>query len=484
MIRWPFILHILGSLIVCIGLCMLFPIGFSLYYWDGSALPLLDSAIITTGLGLGLYLVFRKNRVKGAISHREGMAITTLGWLAASIFGALPFYLSGVLPQVVDCIFETTSGFTTTGASVIRDVEIVAPGILFWRSLTHWLGGLGIVVLGLAILPFLGVGGMQLYKAEVPGPVVDKLKPRLKDTAMILWKVYVFFTVAETILLLFGGMNLLDALCHTFGTLATGGFSTKNASIGYYHSVYIDTVVTIFMLLGGINFSLHFQFFRGKPLAMWRDPEFRFFMGFWLLLTLVITINCFGRTYDSFWKALQYASFTVASITTTTGYSTGNFELWPPLSLCLLLLCMVVGASVGSTGGAVKCMRIMVVLKHGYRELIRLIHPRAVVRLKMGGQAVPPEVFDGISGFIFLYVGLAALSMFLVAAAGVDLVTTITAVMACIGNVGPGLGEVGPMDNYAGMPTFAKWILTFFNDTATTEIYTVIILLVPRFYRK
>ena len=412
------------------------------------------------------------------------MAITTLGWVAASIFGALPFYFSGVLPQPVDCIFETISGFTTTGASVIRNVEIVAPGILFWRSLTHWLGGLGIIVLGLAILPFLGVGGMQLYKAEVPGPVVDKLKPRLKDTAMILWKVYVAFTVAEAILLLLGGMNLLDALCHTFGTLATGGFSTKNASIGYYQSVYIDVVVTIFMLLGGINFALHFQAFRGKPLALWRDSECRFFMGFWLLLTLIITLNCFGKTYDSFWKSLQYASFTVASITTTTGYATGNFELWPPLSLCLLLLCMVVGASVGSTGGGVKCMRIMVVLKHGYRELIRLIHPRAVVRLKLGDQVVPAEIFASIAGFIFLYLGLAAVSMFLVAAAGVDLVTTISSVLACLGNVGPGLGKVGPMDNYAGMPEFAKWLLSLDMLLGRLEIYTVIILLVPRFYKK
>jgi trk system potassium uptake protein TrkH len=484
MIRWPFMLHILGSLIICIGLCMLLPIGFSLYYWDGSALTLLYSAAITVGSGLTLYLFFRSRRAKGAISHREGMAITTLGWVAACIFGALPFYFSGVLPHLVDCIFETTSGFTTTGASVIRNVEIVAPGILFWRSLTHWLGGLGIVVLGLAILPFLGVGGMQLYKAEVPGPVVDKLKPRLKDTAMILWKVYVIFTVAETILLLLGGMNLLDALCHTFGTLATGGFSTKNASIGYYHSVYIDTVVTFFMLIGGINFALHFQLFRGKPLAMWRDPEFRFFMGFWLLLTLVIAIDCFGKTYGSLWKALQYASFTVASITTTTGFATGNFALWPPLSLCLLLLCMVVGASVGSTGGSVKCMRVMVVVKHGYRELIRLIHPRAVVRLKLAHHDVPPEVFDGISGFIFLYLGLAALSMFLVAAANVDLVTTFSSVLACIGNVGPGLGQVGPMDNYAGLPTFAKWVLTLDMLLGRLEIYTVIILLVPRFYKK
>jgi trk system potassium uptake protein TrkH len=483
MIRWSFMLHILGSLTVCIGLCMLTPLGFSFYYQDGSAGPLLISATITVSVGLLLYLAFRSRRVSGAISHREGMAITTLGWVAACLFGSLPFYLSGVLTQPVDCIFETISGFTTTGASVIRDVEVVAPGILFWRSLTHWLGGLGIVVLGLAILPFLGVGGMQLYKAEVPGPVVDKLKPRLKDTAMILWKVYVAFTVAETILLMLGGMNLLDALCHTFGTLATGGFSTKNASIGHYKSVYIDVVVTIFMLLGGINFALHFQAFRGKPLALWRDPECRFFMGFWALLTLIIAVNCFSK-YESFGQALRYASFTVASITTTTGFATADFELWPPLALCLLLLCMVVGASVGSTGGAVKCMRIMVVLKHGYRELIRLIHPRAVVPLKLGDQAVSPEVFASIAGFIFLYLGLAAFSMFLVAETGVDVVTTISSVLACLGNVGPGLGEVGPMDNYAGMPEFAKWILALDMLLGRLEIYTVIILFVPRFYRK
>ena len=224
MIRWSFMLHILGSLIVCIGLCMLFPLGFSFYYGDGSAWPLLISAAITVGPGLFLLPVLSASKVKGAISHREGMAITTMGWVAASIFGGLPFYFSGVLPHVVDCIFETTSGFTTTGASVIQRRGNRGPGHPLWRSLTHWLGGLGIIVLGLAILPFLGVGGMQLYKAEVPGPAVDKLKPRLKDTAMILWKVYVAFTVAETILLLLGGMNLLDALCHTFGTLATGGF--------------------------------------------------------------------------------------------------------------------------------------------------------------------------------------------------------------------------------------------------------------------
>jgi trk system potassium uptake protein TrkH len=483
MIRWPFMLHVLGSLIVCIGLCMLTPLGFSFYYQDGSAWALITSAAITVSVGLFLYLRFRRDQVKGAISHREGMAITTLGWLAASVFGGLPFYFSGVLTRPVNFIFESISGFTTTGASVIRNVEIVAPGILFWRSLTHWLGGLGIVVLGLAILPFLGVGGMQLYKAEVPGPVVDKLKPRLKDTAMILWKVYLAFTVAETILLWLGGMNLLDALCHTFGTIATGGFSTKNASIGYYKSVYIDEVVTIFMLLGGINFALHFQAFRGKPLALWRDPECRFFMGFWLLLSLIISVNCL-RTYESFGEALRYASFTVASITTTTGFATANFELWPPLSLCLLLLCMVVGASVGSTGGSIKCMRIMVVLKHGYRELIRLIHPRAVVPLKLGGQAVLPEIFSSIAGFIFLYVGLAAVSMFMVSAAGVDLVTTISAVLACLGNVGPGLGKVGPMDNYASLPEFAKWILSLDMLLGRLEIYTVIILLVPRFYKK
>lgn len=484
MVRWAYILRVLGALLVCIGLCMLFPLAFSLYYQDAGLWALLEAMGVTVTTGLLCYFAFQTADTKRAITHREGMAITTLGWIAVGIFGALPYYFGGVFTHPVDCVFETVSGFTTTGASVIQDVEIVAPGLLFWRSLTHWLGGLGIVVLGLAILPFLGVGGMQLYKAEVPGPVVDKLKPRLKDTAMILWKVYVAFTVLETVLLMLGGMSLFDALCHTFGTIATGGFSTKNASIAYYHSAYIDTVIIVFMLIGGINFSLHFQLFRGKPLALWRDPECRFFMATFLIICGISAVTIYGKHYDSFGQALRYAAFQVASILTTTGYATADFELWPSLPQCLLVLCMFIGGSVGSTGGSIKCMRIMVLLKHSYSELIRLIHPRAVSRIKLGRQAVPPEVLSGIMAFFMLWLGLLALSTFLVAATGMDIITSFTSALACMGNVGPGLGAVGPTDTYAPMPAFAKWVLILDMLLGRLEIYTVIILLLPRFYRK
>jgi trk system potassium uptake protein len=484
MMRWRMIINIVGVLLVCVGLSMLLPLGFSLYYRDAGILPLVEAMLVTVTAGMGFYLIGQHASSTNPINHREGMAATTLCWLAAGIFGGLPYYLSGVLPAPVDCIFETISGFTTTGASVIKDVEIVPKGLLFWRSLTHWLGGMGIIVLGLAILPFLGVGGMQLYKAEVPGPTPDKLKPRIKDTALILWKVYLLFTLIQTALLMFGGMDLFDSLCHTFGTIATGGFSTKNASVGHYGSVYIDVVITVFMIVGGINFALHFQLFRGRPLAIWRDGEFRFFIGFFLLVTGICALSLgFHKSY-SLGGSLRYSAFQVASILTTTGYATADFEKWPSLVQCLLVLCMLVGGSVGSTGGAVKCMRIMVLMKHSYRELIHLIHPRSVTRVKIGRQPVSPEVLSGIWSFFMLYLVVTAASTFLVAATEVDVLTSVLSVIACIGNVGPGLGEVGPMDNYATLPSFSKWILSLDMLLGRLEIYTVLVLFMPRFYRK
>ncbi|MBW1917595.1 MAG: TrkH family potassium uptake protein [Deltaproteobacteria bacterium] len=482
--RWRYILHIIGALIVCIGLCMLFPLGFSLYYWDTGLVPLLHSMAITVVIGVSLYISFKNDNSKGFLSHREGMVITALGWLAAGSFGALPFLLSGVFSSPVDCFFESFSGFTTTGASVLTDIESVPKGLLFWRSLTHWLGGMGIIVLSLAILPFLGVGGMQLYKAEVPGPVPDKLTPRIKDTAMLLWQVYLLFSLIEAVLLVFGGMSLFDALCHTFGTMATGGFSTKNASIAYYDSAYIQTVITIFMLIAGINFSLHFQLLRGKPLVMWRDAECRFFLGLFLIFGIVTTISVYQDNYPSLGQAVQYASFQVASILTTTGYVTADFELWPSLPQCILLLCMFIGGSAGSTGGGMKCMRIMLLLKHSYQEIIRIIHPRAVIRVKLGKRVVPTDVLSGIWGFFILWLGLLFLSTLLVAASGVDVVTSFASVLACIGNIGPGIGAVGPTDNYAMIPAFAKWVLMLCMLLGRLEIFTVIILFIPEFYRK
>ena len=484
MIRWRLILRIVGVLVVCIGLSMLAALGFSIYYRDAGLKPLLISIAITVAAGGFLSLGGKRAPAKAPLTHREGMAATTLCWVAAAVFGGLPFYFGIILPHSEDFVFEAISGFTTTGASVIRDVEVVPRGILFWRSLTHWLGGMGIIVLGLAILPFLGVGGMQLYKAEVPGPLPDKLKPRLKDTAMILWKVYVMFSIVEAILLMFGGMDFFDSLCHTFGTMATGGFSTKNASVGYYNSIYIDVIVTIFMLIGGMNFSLHFQLFQGNPKAMWNDGEWRFFVITYLVFAGLIVVDLLGTHTESLGLATRHSAFTVASIITTTGYATADFELWPPLAQCILLMCMVIGGSVGSTGGAVKCMRIMVVLKQSYSELLRLIHPRAVVQVKIGRQVVAPEVMSGVWGFMTLYLMLVVVSVIVVAGTGADLITTVTSVMACIGNVGPGLGAVGPVDNYYGMSSLAKWILSLDMLLGRLEIYTVLILFIPRFYRK
>jgi trk system potassium uptake protein TrkH len=343
---------------------------------------------------------------------------------------------------------------------------------------------MGIIVLSVAILPFLGVGGMQLYKAEVPSPVPDKLKPRIRDTAMILWKVYALISLAQVLLLMIGGMDFYDALCHTFTTMPTGGFSTKNTSIAHYNSVYLDTVFIFFMILAGINFSLHYQFLRGKPLAFWRDSECRFFLGAVLVLTGIVSINIYGSVYETLGQALRFGSFQVVSIVTTTGYATADYELWPAMSQIILILCMFLGASAGSTGGGMKCLRVMLYFKYCYKELFSLIHPHAIKHIKIGGKSVPEDVMRSVLGFMGLYIGLFAFSSVLLASMGVDFMTSIAAVAATIGNIGPGLGMVGPVDNFAHIPYLGKWVLIWCMLLGRLEIYTVIILLVPEFWRK
>jgi Trk-type K+ transport systems, membrane components len=381
-------------------------------------------------------------------------------------------------------VFESLSGFTTTGSSVLVDIEGVACGLLFWRSLTHWLGGMGIIVLSLAILPFLGIGGMQLYKAEVPEPVPDKLKPRIKDTALLLWKVYVLFSGLETLLLMLGGMDLFDALCHTFGTMATGGFSTRNTSVASYESAYIDWVITIFMLIAGINFSLHFLALKGRIRDVLKDSELRFFLGLFAFFTIIIAIAVLHENYGDVEASLRYSAFQVASILTTTGFATADYELWPSLCQGLLLLCMFIGGCAGSTGGGMKVMRIQLLIKHSYKELIQLIHPRSVTQVKVSGKAVPMGVLSGIWAFFVLWLALFVLSALVVAASGVDLMSSFAASLACIGNIGPGVGVVGPTDNYSTLPDLAKWVLVFCMLLGRLEIYTVVILFVPEFWRK
>jgi trk system potassium uptake protein TrkH len=384
----------------------------------------------------------------------------------------------------VDALFESVSGFSTTGASILTDIEALSKGLLLWRSFIQWLGGMGIIVLSIAILPFLGVGGMQLYKAEVPSPVPDKLKPRIRDTAVILWKVYAIFTVAEILFLMIGGMDFFNALCHSLTTLPTGGFSTQNSSIAQYDNLYFDVVIILFMVLAGINFSLHYQLLRAKPLAFWKDPECRFFLGAVAVFTAIISWDCLGTVYDSVGQSIRYAAFQVASIITTTGFATYDYEQWPAMSQVILLLCMFLGASAGSTGGGMKILRIMLCFKFCYKELFSLVHPHAVTTIKLGGQNVSEDVMRSVLGFLALYMGLFGISALLLAAVGVDFVTALSAVAASIGNIGPGFGSVGPVDNYAQIPCLGKWLLIWCMLLGRLEIYTMLILLVPEFWRK
>lgn len=481
--RWRVVFYLVGILVFFLGLIMIAPLLYSWYAKDSSFCSLLHSAIITILSGGVLYLLFKTGPIDH-ISQREGMAIVAIGWTAVGLFAALPFYMCGVFDTFVNAFFESVSGFTTTGASVMTDIEATPRGILLWRSLIQWLGGMGIIVLSVAILPFLGVGGMQLFKTEVPSPVPDKLKPRVSDTAKTLWKVYALISFLELLLLLLGGMEFFDALCHTFTTMPTGGFSPWNSSIAHYDSVYFDLVIMVFMLFAGINFALHYQMLKGKPLAFWRDSECRFYLALTGILIFVVTLNLYGQVYASIWNALRYGAFQVISILTTTGYVTADYNQWPAMSRLILLLCMFAGASAGSTAGGMKLMRIMCCFKYCYKELFTLVHPRAVAPVKIGGKIVSDGIIGSILGFLALYMGLFALCSVLLAALGVDFVTAFSAVAASIGNIGPGLGLVGPMGNYAEIPELGKWLLIWCMLLGRLEIYTVIIFLVPEFWRK
>lgn len=477
------ILRFVGILSLFLGLSMGLPLMVAAVYRDGSAGALAWAAVLTCGAGGTVFLGTRRG-AGVSLSHRDGIAIVTLGWIAAGFFGMLPYLISGSIPGVTDAYFESVSGFTTTGASVLSDIETLPRGILLWRSLTQWLGGMGIIVLSIAVLPYLGVGGMQLYKAEIPSPVVDKLKPRISETAKTLWKVYVLITLVEIFLLFAGGMSLYDAVCHAFTTMPTGGFSTKNASIAHFQSAFLDWVVVVFMLLAGINFSLHYRLLKGDLTIFGRDRECRVFLGLVAGFVLVVTFDIQGRIYATFGSALRYAAFQVGSLITTTGFVTADYDQWPALSRQILLGCMFLGAMAGSTGGGIKIMRIMLLIRHGYQEIFRLIHPHAVTSVKLGGRPVPSDVMSSIWGFFILYMGLFILATLMMAALGLDMVSAFASVAATIGNIGPGLGIVGPVKNYLTVPAVGKWVLIFCMLLGRLEIYTVIVLLTPEFWRK
>lgn len=461
---------------------MFVPIPFSLYYKDNQHWTFLISSLITIIAG-SIALILTKN-FKEDIRAKEGFAIVSFSWFLFAALGSLPFVLSGSISSYTDAFFETMSGFTTTGASIITDIEILPKSILFWRSFTHWLGGMGIIVLTIAILPFLGIGGMQLFKAEVPGLVVDKLTPRITETAKILWVVYVFFSFIQTVLLMLGGMDLFDSLCHTFGTMATGGFSTKNNSIAYYNSPYIDFIIIFFMIIAGINFSLHYRIFKGNFREIFANTELKFFLILIILATLIIGLQLYFDYNYSIFESLRYGLFQVTSILTTTGFATVDFEQWSISSYIILIILMFIGGSAGSTAGGLKVIRVILLLKFAFNELKRLLHPNAISLVKFSDKVVDERILLNVSGFFIIYIFITIVSTLILAISGSDFITSVSAVAATLNNIGPGFGKVGPTNNYAHFPDAIKWLLSFLMMIGRLEVYTVIILLSPIYWKK
>lgn len=475
------VLNILGKLLVLVALCLLTPIPFSVYYHDGMVGSFIQSSIISAIIGGILTAVFMPNNDLG---YRDGFAVVVLSWLGLSLLGSLPFYFSGVMPSFIDCFFESMSGFTTTGSTVLSRVEVLPESVLFWRALTHWIGGMGIIVLSLAILPLLGVGGMQLFQAEMPGPTKDRLTPKIQDTARILWGVYFFFTFTEMVLLMLGGLSFFDAICHAFATLATGGFSTHTASAGYFRSAYVETVIIIFMFLAGMNFSLHHQGVQRRFSAYWQSEEFRFYAAItFFAIVFVCAANMYHHIYGSIGETIRAAAFQVVSILTTTGFGTEDFDQWPSICKVILVTLMFVGGCAGSTGGGIKVVRLLLFFKYARLQLRNLVHPNAVGTIKMGKVKVPQEIMVAILGFFALYVAVFLGASLLVTALGVELVTGMTAVIATLNNIGPGLANVGPAQNFGELPAMAKLVLAFCMLAGRLELYTVAVLLTPDFWR-
>lgn len=468
---------------VCAGLAAVYlvPLTVALVFgenWLAFALP---CAALTAVGTVGAIVGFKPETPLGP---REGVLIVVITWTVACLSGAAPFLLSGVTASVADAIFESASGFTTTGSTVFSDVESLPKSILFWRSLSHWLGGMGILVLAVAILPALKIGGYQLLRAEAPGPDVERLAPRIAHTARVFWLIYAGMTGLEIALLMLGGMSLFDAVNHAFATLATGGFSTRNASIAAFNSAYIEWVVAVFMILSGINFALYYRLVTRQFQRIRDDSELKTYTGFLILsIGLVFVALSVAGQYSDPGETVRYATFQVATLTTSTGFATADYAVWPGLARGVLLIALLIGGCVGSTSGGVKMLHVTVLAKIVGRQLRQLAHPRAVVTVRVNRTTLGPRTETAIVGFFVLYLVVVAISTIVVASTGTDLETALSASLAVIGNVGPGFGQVGPATNFAFLPDYAKAFLSVVMVVGRLEVYTVAILLVPGYLR-
>ena len=484
------LLNILGALLSILGITMVVPIFISLGYGESDLNGLLYSALICIGVGSPIWLMTRHQR---PLTNRDGYAIVTFSWIITAVAGALPFYFSGAIPNITDAFFESMSGVTTTGASIIGNtmtlpnlpngIESLPHGILFWRSFIQWIGGMGIVVFYIAILPLLGVGGVQLFKAEVPGPVADKITPRVRETAKILWMVYLGFTAVQILLLRISGMPWFDSICHSFTTMPTGGYSTKNASIGYYDSMAIQYIIIFFMFLAGINFTLHFHAIKGNMKSYFRDKEFLTYFGIIIVVAFLIfsSISAGGNEWTE--KHFRDSLFQTVAILTGTGYSTADYELWAYFAQFMILFMMFVGGMGGSTTGGMKIVRIMLLFKYAAKETRRMLHLKAIIPIRIGSRYISEDVIRNTLGFFLFYISFFIVTTMVLTTMNIDLESAIGASASAIGNIGPSLGAFGPTDNYALLPTFGKWLLSFCMLLGRLEIFTVMVLFSRTFWK-
>ncbi|MDQ6979017.1 MAG: TrkH family potassium uptake protein [Mariprofundaceae bacterium] len=462
------------------GSSMLIPAAIAVSSDSGEFLHFVFACALSLIIGAVAFFYFGERPDR--LSHRDGFLIVALAWVVLSILGALPFLTTGICPSVFDALFESASGLTTTGATVLSGLDGMPHSILFWRSMQEWLGGMGIIVLAVAIMPLLGVGGMQLFRAETPGPVKDKLTARVTETAKVLWYIYLIMTLICATAFVAAGMNWFDAINHAMCTVAIGGFSTHDASIGYYGSPLIETITVVFMILAGINFTLHFAAMQNQFSFRnyWKDDEFRTYVKILAFLMLSVGVIVLGSGTGEWHQII----FNVVSIATTTGFAVSDYTQWPPGTGMLLFAAMFVGACAGSTGGGMKVVRVLLLFRQGLGEIHRMIHPHAIIYIKLGDQTVEPAIVQAIWGFFVLYIVCYLMVAILLGLAGVDMLTALSATAACLTNTGPGFGSVGPASNYADLPHAAKAILMFAMVLGRLEIYTFFVLLIPEFWRK
>ena len=487
-------MHLMGLLLLCNGAFMLVAALVSGLYKDGVTIEITMAAIVT--MLVGLVAMFFTRDHKKEVKPKEGYIIVTFGWLVMSASGMLPYLFTGAIPDITNAFFETISGYTTTGACILNDIESLPKGLLFWRSLTHWIGGMGIIVLAIAILPLLGIGGMQLFAAEAPGPSADKLHPRITDTAKRLWLIYVGYTLAETLLLKLAGMGFFDAMNHAMATLSTGGFSTKNSSLAYWNDQpLIQYIVILFMFLAGSNFVLSYFAFKGKIQKVLKDEEFKFYTGFIISFSIVAALVIYFQAQPQVSaslpmvfgygeSAIRHALFQVLAVVTTTGFVTADFTGWTPFLTIFFFGLMFLGGSAGSTAGGIKVMRHLLIIKNGLLEFKRTLHSNAIIPVRYNNKTVPESIVYNIIGFFVLYMLLFIIGALVLAFMGLDFESAIGGAATSLGNVGPGLGSLNPLSNFNDLPALGKWWCGFLMLLGRLELFTVLILFSPYFWRK